>query len=108
MSTPPYPPAIAPYAQAAAVVDGDGTVTRAHGVVEVRKSADGSYLVKVSEDVDLANGVPMAALISRPDASVPAQIYVAPQVTGGDPHTFGVTTYAGAARADSPFTVIVP
>lgn len=108
MSNPPYPPAIAPYAQAAAVVEKDGTVTRAHGVVEVRRSADGSYLVKVSEDVDLAKGVPLASLIGRSDMSVPAQIYVIPQVTGGDPYTFGVTTYAGAARVDSPFTVIVP
>jgi hypothetical protein len=52
--------------------------------------------------------VPLASLITRVDSSVPAQISVNPRETSDAPHTFGVTTYAGAARVDSPFTVIVP
>jgi hypothetical protein len=108
VSTPSYPLANAPYAQAAAVVNGDGTVVRAQGVVEVRRIADGSYSVEVSKDIDLDKAVPLASLIGQVDSSVPAQIYINPHETSGDPHTFGVTTYAGAARVDSPFTVIVP
>jgi hypothetical protein len=108
VSTPSYPLANAPYAQAAAVINGDGTVVRAQGVVEVRRIADGSYSVKVGKDIDLDKAVPMACLIGRVDSSVPAQVYITPHETGGNPHTFGVTTYAGAARVDSPFTVIVP
>ncbi|MEU4205895.1 hypothetical protein AB0B79_41105 [Streptomyces sp. NPDC039022] len=107
MSTPSYPLANAPYAQAAAVVNGDGTVARAQGVVEVRRIADGRYSVKVSKDIDLDKAVPLASLIGRVDSSVPAQIYINPYETSDDPHTLGVTTYAGAARVDSPFTVIV-
>lgn len=108
MSKSPYPSASVPYAQAAAVINADGTVQHAHGVVEVRRTADGCYSVEVSPTVDLARGVPLACLIGQTDASVPSQIYVNPHESGGDPHMFGVTTYAGAARADSPFTVIVP
>ncbi|KOG76082.1 hypothetical protein [Streptomyces varsoviensis] len=108
MSDPSYPLAIVPYAQAAAVIEGDGTILRALGIDEVRKTADGSYAVKVSGEVDLEKSVPTATLIARADPSVPAQIYLDLQADGGDPHTFGVTTYAGAARVDSPFTVIVP
>ncbi|MFE6200681.1 hypothetical protein [Streptomyces sp. NPDC057838] len=108
MTTPSYPPANAPYAQAAAVINGDGTVVRAQGVAEVRRITDGSYSVKVSNDVDLKRAVPVVSLINGGHSSVPAQIYLNTQDAGGDPQTFGVTTHAGAARVDSPFTVIVP
>ncbi|MFE7842181.1 hypothetical protein ACFU53_40830 [Streptomyces sp. NPDC057474] len=107
MSTPSYPPANAPYAQAAAVVNEDGTIVRAQGVAEVRRIADGSYVVRVSKGIDLEKGVPVVCLIGRTDSSVPGQIYVNLHDTGGDPHTFGVMTYAGAARVNSSFTVIV-
>src|SRR5690242_5098997 len=100
-----FPPAIAPYAQAAAVVKGDGTVLRSQGVVDVQRTGVGSYYVKVSNDIEMDKAVPVATLVGRVDSSEPTHIYVNPHDTGGDPHTFGVTTYVGTARVDNPFTV---
>lgn len=43
--------ATAPYAQATAVVNADGTVVRSQNVTEVKKVGSGEYRITVSEDV---------------------------------------------------------
>ncbi|MFF1344047.1 hypothetical protein ACFVYT_40580 [Streptomyces sp. NPDC058290] len=55
-----HPSAIAPYAQAAAVVKADGTILRAHGIQQVIPKGSGNYWIKVDSTVRLDRSVPVA------------------------------------------------
>jgi hypothetical protein len=55
-----HPSAIAPYAQAAAVVKADGTILRAHGIQQVILKGSGNYWIKVDSRVRLDRSVPVA------------------------------------------------
>ncbi|MEU7068145.1 hypothetical protein [Streptomyces sp. NPDC046161] len=95
--------AIAPYAQAAAVVNGDGTVVRSQGVVNVTRTMKGEYTVEVEPSIDMANAVPIA--IMRADGKGMATFCV---------YTDNSTTFRLTCRdpnhqaQDSAFHVIVP
>ncbi|MER7394975.1 hypothetical protein ABT381_05620 [Streptomyces sp. NPDC000151] len=99
----------APYAQAGAVVNADGTVRRSKGVVSVEKVNPGRYCLKVAPDVDFAKSIPVAT--TGPGAKWNADIRVASGpsgVCGKDPQKLGVYTGVKGAYADQPFNVIVP
>ncbi|MEU3220103.1 hypothetical protein [Streptomyces sp. NPDC006971] len=105
----PQATANAPYAQAAAVVKADATVTRAKGVVRVDKVDTGRYCVTIADGIDWVKSVPQATL--GPGAKWKGEIRVAAGtsgVCGNDAHKLGVYTGVNGAYADQPFNVIVP
>ncbi|MGY0067547.1 hypothetical protein ACWZEH_12120 [Streptomyces sp. QTS137] len=87
--------AITPYAQAAAVVDKDGTVARSHGVVRVERTGTGRYTVTVDSDIALEASVPVATL--RGGGDWHSEIYL----TAGD-GGIKIVTGTGGAPADQP------
>ncbi|MGW8881983.1 hypothetical protein ACWGRV_22015 [Streptomyces sp. NPDC055663] len=105
----PQATANAPYAQVAAVVKADATVTRAKGVVRVDKVDAGRYCVTIAEGIDWANSVPQATL--GPGAKWNGEIRVAAGtsgVCGNDARKLGVYTGINGAYADQPFNVTIP
>jgi hypothetical protein len=95
--------AIAPYAQAAAVVNGDGTVVRSHGVVNVTRQGKGSYTVEVDPSIDMANAVPIAVM--RSDGTGMAIF----NVHTDNSNTFQLTCHTPQhTTQDAAFHVIVP
>ncbi|MDH6629352.1 hypothetical protein M2271_007188 [Streptomyces sp. LBL] len=96
--------AIAPYAQAAAVVNSDGTVMRSHGVINVERYALGSYSIEVDASIDMANAVPIAVM--RAETPLPPAIFY---VHSDNSNTFAVMCQHPTKGAqDTAFHVIVP
>ncbi|AZQ74370.1 hypothetical protein EKH77_26985 [Streptomyces luteoverticillatus] len=54
--------AIAPYAQAAAVVTAGGAVVRSQGVVGVTHPSPGFYVIEVDASIEVDKSVPIAVL----------------------------------------------
>jgi hypothetical protein len=100
--------ATAPYAQAAAVVNADGTVDRSKGIQAVTKSATGRYCVELEDkSLDVSKVVPTATLqLYAFDYDVQVVTKPDPQC-GSDPHTLLVGTGKPGTWADVPFTLTV-
>ncbi|MFE6662985.1 hypothetical protein ACFVFH_05385 [Streptomyces sp. NPDC057697] len=98
--------AFAPYTQAAAVVNKDGSVVRSKAVTEVKKVGKGDYRIIVDADIPLGRAVPIATL--NRSAHWGSEIYVKTTDTSGSDHTFQVLTGVDGAASDQPFHVIVP
>ena len=98
--------AIAPYAQAAAVVKADGTVVRSKNVTEVKKVGNGEYRITVDQDIRLDRAVPIATLNRSADWG--GEIFVTTKDTSATDHTFQVLTGDNGSASDQPFHVIVP
>jgi hypothetical protein len=94
--------AIAPYAQAAAVVKADGTVERSHGVVNVTRVAAGTYTIEVDASIDVAASVPIATL----STTIGAGAIFATAISS---NTISVSTLnVPSGSHDWSFNVIVP
>ncbi|MFG2402717.1 hypothetical protein ACGFR8_00020 [Streptomyces brevispora] len=100
--------AVAPYAQAAAVVNADGTVDRSKGIEAVTKTATGRYCVELEDkSLDVRKVVPTATLqLYAFDYDVQVVTKPDPQC-GSDPHTLLVGTGKPGIWADVAFTLIV-
>ncbi|MEV4739774.1 hypothetical protein [Streptomyces sp. NPDC049555] len=98
--------AIAPYAQAAAVVDPNGNVVRSHGVVSVTRVEAGVYDIVVDAGIDLENAVPIA--VGATGTVFGFALVQALDIVG---QTFRVVTFAPhrpGAYTDLAFCAIVP
>jgi hypothetical protein len=98
-----YPSAIAPYAQAAAVIKADGTLLRAHGVQQVIVKASGHYWIKVGSTVRLDRSVPVAAC--SPGAPWGSSALVDVLTTEG---VIRVLTGTTNGPVNAPFHLVVP
>lgn len=101
--------ATAPYAQAAAVVNANGTVDRSKGIKAVTKPAVGRYCLELEDDsLDVSKLVPIAtAQLYGFEHDV--QVTTAPNSEcGSDPHTFLVGTGKPNVWVDMAFTFLVP
>lgn len=98
----------APYAQAAAVVNADGTVVRSQGVAEVTKPGVGTYCVRLDGEKDVNTLVPTATLSGR--AEWGAQVYVETTPVancGNASDVVGVLTGTANGSSDQPFTIVL-
>uniref|UniRef100_UPI003F4998D2 hypothetical protein n=1 Tax=Streptomyces chartreusis TaxID=1969 RepID=UPI003F4998D2 len=97
--------AIAPYAQAAAVVNANGSVDRWYGVTNVEKGPLGVYVVEFDSSVDVANSVAIATPLSGASGkSVPILCLV--PASGNEIHVH--IQEHGKGASDYPFHIIVP
>ncbi|MGP3637541.1 hypothetical protein ACTU45_30085 [Streptomyces sp. 24-1644] len=99
-------PITSPYAQAAADVQGDGTLLRAKNIDAVRRIDVGRYCVKVNNTVDVSKSIVQVELpshLTRTYTTSPT-----PEC-GNAANTVYVRTFTtgGAAYIDIPFTVAV-
>lgn len=99
----------APYAQAAAVVNANGSVNRSKGIEAVTKPAEGHYCVELEDkDLDIRKLVPSATLqyVSF-DYDVRISMWPHPSC-GTRADTFLVITGKPGVYADAAFSLVVP
>ncbi|MDH6114072.1 hypothetical protein P3T36_002893 [Kitasatospora sp. MAP12-15] len=101
--------ATAPYAQAAAVVNADGTIDRSKGVAAVTKVATGRYCVELEDKtLDVSKLVPVATL-QLYGFEYNVQVVPRPDPTcGSRADTILVGTGKQNVWADLPFDLVVP
>ncbi|MFE7113229.1 hypothetical protein ACFU98_27990 [Streptomyces sp. NPDC057575] len=100
--------ATAPYAQAAAVVEANGSADRSKGIEQVTKPSTGHYCVQLEDNLDIRKLVPTATLQYRAfDYGVRIAMY--PNGTCGNrSDTFLVITGTPGTYADAGFSIVVP
>ena len=99
----------APYAQAAVVVNANGSVNRSKGIEAVTKPAVGHYCVELEDkDLDIRKLVPSATLqyVSF-DYGVRVSMWPHPSC-GTRSDTFLVITGTPGVLADASFSLVVP
>ncbi|MDH6580261.1 hypothetical protein [Kitasatospora sp. MAP5-34] len=101
--------AIAPYAQAAAVVNSDGSVNRSKGIAGVTKPAVGRYCVELEDkEVDVTRLVPVATL-QYTSFEYGIRISMWPDPTCGNrTDTFLVITGKTNVWEDRAFSIVIP
>ncbi|MFI7688799.1 hypothetical protein ACIBQ6_06980 [Nonomuraea sp. NPDC049655] len=99
---------IAPYAQAAAQVNANGTITSSKNVTQVAKVGTGKYCVQLQSDISAARAVPIATL--RSSADWRSEIYTNLESSNCSGHPNSVFVYTGknGAAADEPFFLLIP
>lgn len=99
----------APYAQAAAVINSDGSVNRSKGIAAVTKPSTGNYCVELEDkDLDITKLVPSATL-QRKTFDYDVQISMWPDPTcGSRTDTFLVLTGRPGAFGDAAFSIVIP
>ncbi|MFK0230858.1 hypothetical protein ACIQUL_34395 [Streptomyces sp. NPDC090303] len=103
---PAYASDWAPYAQAAAIVNANGTLAKAKNVTAASRASAGFYCVTLDASVDPAQ----SAITATPFNSVNriGVVYPAPASRcGNDPQTLEIRSYTGSAYSDSAFTLVV-
>lgn len=101
--------AYAPYAQAAAEVNANGTVVlKTQSVVKVTRVSAGDYCIELDPEIDRANSIPMATL--RRSATWRSEIYVDRAGTGCPvpANSVRVLTGTNGTATDQPFLVVIP
>lgn len=104
----PAPSPIAPYAQAAAQVNANGTITNSKNVTSVTKVATGKYCVQLHSDVSAARAVPIATLRSSADWRSEVFTNIDSSNCSGHPNSVLVYTGKNGAAADEPFFLLIP
>ncbi|MEU6718051.1 hypothetical protein ABZ897_41840 [Nonomuraea sp. NPDC046802] len=101
-------PPIAPYAQAAAQVNANGTIENSKNVTDVTKVSTGKYCVRLHPDINAARAIPSATL--RTTADWRSEIYanVDSSTCSAHPNSIYVYTGKNGAAADEPFFLLVP
>ncbi|MER5326926.1 hypothetical protein [Streptosporangium roseum] len=101
--------ATAPYAQAAAVVNSDGSINRAKGIVAVTKPAVGKYCVELEDkELDITRLVPSATLqYTSFEYGIRVSMWPDP-VCGTRKDTFLVITGMPNKWEDRAFSIVVP
>jgi len=101
--------ATAPYAQAAAVVNADGSINRAKGIAAVTKPATGRYCVELADkDLDVTKLVPSATLqYTSFEYGIRVSMWPDP-VCGTRSDTFLVITGKPNVWEDRAFSIVIP
>ncbi|MEV7966905.1 hypothetical protein AB0O34_13110 [Sphaerisporangium sp. NPDC088356] len=101
--------ATAPYAQAAAVVNSDGSINRAKGIKAVTKPAVGQYCVELEDkDLDVTKLVPSATLqYTSFEYGIRVSMWPDP-VCGTRRDTFLVITGMPNKWEDRAFSIVIP
>jgi hypothetical protein len=96
--------AIVPYAQAAAVVNADGSVDRWYGVVDVQRTGLGTYRVTIDPSIDAAKSVPIATpRVGASGQSAPILFLQPPNGNIIDVHIHS----HGSGALNAPFHIVV-
>ncbi|WP_405148740.1 hypothetical protein OG589_12175 [Sphaerisporangium sp. NBC_01403] len=101
--------ATAPYAQAAAVVNSDGSINRAKGIKAVTKPAVGHYCVELEDtDLDITKLVPVATLqYTSFEYGIRVSMWPDPSC-GTRKDTFLVITGIPNKWEDRAFSIVIP
>jgi hypothetical protein len=106
--------ALAPHAQASAVVNFDGTIYTSQGVKQVTKPSTGVYCLTFDDSrrIAVARSTPSATLFAS-EGSSPAGYNVLLNTTptkacGQAADTLTVFTFSPQGAVDYPFSVVVP
>jgi hypothetical protein len=101
--------ATAPYAQAAAVVNADGSINRAKGIKAVTKPAVGQYCVELEDkDLDITKLVPSATLqYTSFEYGIRVSMWPDP-ACGTRKDTFLVITGMPNKWEDRAFSIVIP
>ncbi|MEW9556435.1 hypothetical protein [Nonomuraea sp. NPDC050783] len=101
-------PPIAPYAQATAQVNANGTITNSKNVTGVTKVSTGKYCVQLHPDINAARAVPIATLRSTADWRSEIYTNVESSTCSGHPNSIFVYTGQNGTAADEPFFLLIP
>lgn len=101
--------ATAPYAQAAAVVNADGSINRSKGIAGVTKPAVGRYCVELADkELDVTRLVPVATLqYTAFEYGIRISMWPDPQC-GTRTDTFLVITGKPNVWEDQAFSIVIP
>ncbi|MEU8325848.1 hypothetical protein AB0C33_46430 [Nonomuraea sp. NPDC048881] len=105
---------IAPYAQAAAQVNANGTITNSKNVTQIAEVAKvakvgiGKYCVQLQSDISAARAVPIATLRSSADWRSEIYANLESSSCSGHPNSVFVYTGKNGAAADEPFFLLSP
>ncbi|GAA1239940.1 hypothetical protein GCM10009665_33500 [Kitasatospora nipponensis] len=99
----------APYAQAAAVVNSDGSINRSKGIAGVTKPAVGRYCVELEDkSLDVTRLVPVATLqYTAFEYNIRISMWPDP-VCGTRTDTFLVITGKPGVWEDQAFSIVIP